>query len=196
LPRAPKNGGDKKPAASVPLKARASGPLIAKIFGFFRPLGFALWALALLAAAGCAYPAPFDNGLYGAEVPIYPERRLVLVFETEKTFSPVAGALVNIEVAPPVRLLAPTSGQGRTDANGALTIALAPVAKYDQSALKAGDVAIDYPIALTVTMERGGRLLAWDLSDNQSFARYRDPLYQGLNRDPDAEPALITLTMP
>jgi hypothetical protein len=149
-----------------------------------------------LAFFGCAYPAPFDNGLYGAQAPLYPERRLALVFQKDKTYSPVAGARVAVEVEPPARLLAPASGQGLTDADGVLAITVAPAAQYDQSALKAGDVAVDFPIALTVSMERDGRVLTWDLDDNQSFARYRDPLYQGLNRDPDQEPAYVTLTLP
>lgn len=145
---------------------------------------------------GCAYPTPFDNGLYRAEAPVYPERRLVLVFQREKTYSPVAGAKVQIEVAPPARLLKPESAVGVTDADGTLALVLEPVAKYDESALKAGDIAVDYPLALTVTMARDEKLLTWDLSDNQSFARYRDPLYQGLNRDPDPAPAFMTLTLP
>jgi hypothetical protein len=155
--------------------------------------------LALLcgyAAAGCAYPTPFDNGLYGAQAPVYPERRLILVFEREGDFQPIGGARVNVEVDPPATLIEPKNGQAITDSYGALTLTVAPVAYYDESALKAGDFAVDFPIAISVSMERNGRLLAWNVSDNQSFARYRDPLYQGLNRDPDVEPGYVTLTAP
>jgi hypothetical protein len=152
--------------------------------------------LAALAFTGCAYPTPFDNGLFGPEAPVYPERKLVLIFEKDGSFTPIAGAKATIEVAPPARLISPSSGTGVTDGDGTLALTIAPVAQYDKSALLAGDIAVDYPIALTVTMERGGRLLAWDLNDNQSFARYRDPLYQGLNRDPAEEPAFMTLTLP
>jgi hypothetical protein len=156
-----------------------------------------IW-LALVAPllTGCAYPTPFDNGLYGAQAPIYPERRLVLIFTREGTRAPLAGARAQVEVTPPTRLLSPASGQAVTDADGVLALTLAPVAQYDQSALKAGDIAVDYPIALKVTMLRDGRELTWDVTDNQSFARYRDPLYQGLDRDPDEAPAYLTLTAP
>ncbi|MDR1577474.1 MAG: hypothetical protein LBT86_04495 [Deltaproteobacteria bacterium] len=155
-----------------------------------------VWLLSPLFFWGCAYPTPFENGLYGPEAPWYPERKLTLIFEREKTFDPVAGAKVTIEVEPPAKLLSPASGVGATDGDGALTLIVAPVAQYDQSVLKQGDIAVDFPFNLKVTMERGGQTLAWELSDNQSFARYRDPLYQGLNRDPDAAPGFLTLVAP
>jgi hypothetical protein len=149
-----------------------------------------------LAVTGCAYPTPFDNGLYGPEAPVYPERKLVLIFEKEGSFNPIVGARAKIEVAPPARLISPSQGTGVTDVDGTLALTIAPVAQYDQSALLAGDIAVDYPISITVTMEREGRELSWELNDNQSFVRYRDPLYQGVNRDPAKEPAFMTLTLP
>ncbi|MDR1608469.1 MAG: hypothetical protein LBT38_08710 [Deltaproteobacteria bacterium] len=153
-------------------------------------------AFLALAFFGCAYPAPFDNGLYGAQAPLYPERQITLVFEKAKTFSPVAGALVKIEVEPPARLISPAGGEGRTSSDGTIALTVATVAQYDQSVIKQGDIAVDFPINFKVTMDRGGQTLVWDLADNQSFARYRDPLYQGLNRDPDPHPGFITLTAP
>jgi hypothetical protein len=153
-------------------------------------------ALLLILFLGCAYPAPFDNGLYGTQAPVFDRRELTLIFEQEHSYEPVAGAAVNIEAAPPVRLISPESGRAVTDSSGAVHIALFPVAQYDQSVLKQGDIVVDYPAELKITMERGGKLLSWNVSDTQSFARYRDPLYQGLNRDPDTEPGRMTLSLP
>jgi hypothetical protein len=145
---------------------------------------------------GCAYPAPFDNGLYGPQTPQYDRRTLVLVFQQEGTYQPAAGAAVRVEAAAPARLISPAGGRGLTNSYGELTVVVAPAALYDESVLKQGDIVIDYPVDLAVTMIRSGRELGWSVSDNQSFARYRDPLYQGLNRDPDPQPGFMTLTLP
>ncbi|MDR1677418.1 MAG: hypothetical protein LBS44_03400, partial [Deltaproteobacteria bacterium] len=79
---------------------------------------------------------------------------------------------------------------------GQLEVLIDPVAVYDQSALKSGDIVVDYPAQLTVSLTLGSTVYEWDLDGHDSFARYRDPLYHGLDRDPDPTTLSLTLTIP
>jgi hypothetical protein len=156
----------------------------------------ALLALAALVFFGCSFPKPFDNGLAGPEAPEARDRELILTFERESDFTPLAGQFVNVALLGPGELLIPPKGRGVTDGSGRLKLVVSPVAVYDKSALKSGDIVIEYPVELTVALAVGGATFEWDLDARQSFARYRDPLYQGLNRDPANEPLHLTLTIP
>ncbi|MDR1079996.1 MAG: hypothetical protein LBQ79_03295 [Deltaproteobacteria bacterium] len=154
----------------------------------------ALAALALAAAAGCVAAVPA-----GPPEPLaadFPERRLVLVFEDQRAFRPLSGRRVRISVSAPARLLAPADGTAVTGPSGALEVVYRPVAVYDESALAAGDVVADFPAVLSVSMDAGGDTLQWQVDDTLSYARYRDPLYQGLDRDPDPGPSHVNLYVP
>jgi hypothetical protein len=129
-------------------------------------------------------------------VPETAERELELTFERESDFTPLAGRAIQIELKGPGELKIPTGGRGVTDGYGRLRLVVAPVAVYDRSALKTGDIVIEYPVDLTLSMTVEGTVFEWDLDARQSFARYQDPLYQGLNRDPSLEPYRLTLTIP
>jgi hypothetical protein len=148
------------------------------------------------ATAGCSSPPKFDNGLTGPEAPLYSERLLLLTFERESNFTPLAHHQVEVALTGPGRIVTPPEGRGVTDSSGRLSIAVAPVAVYDQSALKTGDFVVDYPVDLTVTISDTIGSYQWALDCRQSFARYRDPLYRGLNRDPSPVPLNLTLTVP
>jgi hypothetical protein len=156
----------------------------------------AVLAAVLAFLAACSYPQRFDNRLAGPEAPPSPDRELVLTFERESDFSPLAGHRVEVTLKGPGRLVAPAGGEAVTDRAGRLTIVVSPVAEYDRSALKTGDIVIEYPVDLTVAMVVGRTTFEWDLDARQSFARYQDPLYQGLNRDPGDGPLHLTLTIP
>jgi hypothetical protein len=149
-----------------------------------------------MAAAGCSYPQRFDNGLTGPEAPARADRELVLTFERESDFAPMAGRAVTVTLNGPGEVLVPEGGRGRTDGSGRLRLVVSPVAVYDRSALKTGDIVVEYPAPLTVAMVVGPATFEWDLDAGQSFARYRDPLYRGLNRDPAPSPWHMTLTIP
>jgi hypothetical protein len=126
----------------------------------------------------------------------FPERRLVLVFEDQRSFRPLSGRKVKILLSQPAALVLPADGAAVTGPAGSVEVVYRPVAVYDESALAAGDVVADYPAVLFITMEAPGEDLEWQVDDTLSYARYRDPLYQGLDRDPDPGPSYVNLFLP
>lgn len=118
------------------------------------------------------------------------QRRMVVVLE-RPGFYPAAGVAVRVEVEGPTRLVSPASGQGRTNAQGALELVFEPVAHYDQAALRGGDIVAEFPIKATLSIGGVRRVL----EDRQTFARYADPLYQGLNRDPETKATYHHITL-
>ncbi|MDR1165910.1 MAG: hypothetical protein LBO66_08610 [Deltaproteobacteria bacterium] len=158
-----------------------------------------LWALALawLSLAflpGCLSPhAPLAH----PEIPDFKERTVILVFERENSFRPLSGALVTVSVSSPARLLSPAGGVGRSGPDGSLAVVYAPALFYDLSAAQEGDVVADFPALLFVTLDAGGdEIIEFEVDDSLSFARYQDPLYQGLNRDPSPGPTYVNLAVP
>jgi hypothetical protein len=149
----------------------------------------------LMVLSACATPRTFDNGLFNLLAPDPFERRLILIFERENSFRPISGALVKINLMEENELLLPHNGQGTTDSSGQLEVLILPRAEYDQSALKNGDLLVEFPINISITLFDGEESWEWTIDDRQSLARYRDPLYQGLNRDPTSA-SYLTLTLP
>lgn len=123
------------------------------------------------------------------------QRKIVLLLQ-RADYRPIAGARVKIAAEAPTRLISPEGGQGRTDANGTLELVFEPLPHYDQKVLGGGDIVADFPIKAHLTIEgvKGGPLTRI-LDDQESFARYADPLYQGLNRDPEPEATFYRLTI-
>jgi hypothetical protein len=164
--------------------------------GRLRRWGFARAAAALLAVflAGCA-PRPAELADPAAPRAGY-QRRIMLVLE-RADFRPVAGAQVTIETLAPTRLVSPSGGQGRTDARGGLELVFEPLPEYDRSAAKAGDVVADFPVRakLTIGGTGAGSLVRW-IDDRETYARYADPLYQGLSRDPETGVTYYSLIVP
>jgi hypothetical protein len=120
-----------------------------------------------------------------------------LVFEREGDYSPLAGKKVKIRISSPAELLVPASGEAVTDSQGAVRVIYAPVSRYDEKAMAAGDLIIDYPAILYVSMSLPPyQDFEWQLDDSQSFASYGDPLYRGLDRTPDEGPFYINLFLP
>ncbi|MDR2349724.1 MAG: hypothetical protein LBF41_03715 [Deltaproteobacteria bacterium] len=129
--------------------------------------------------------------------PVFPERKLLLVFERESDFAPLANREVVVRVSAPAKVLIPAGGTAVTDENGAVEVVYGPVSRYDENALKAGDLIIDYPATLWLSMDLNEyETFEWEVDDSLSFARYADPLYRGLNREPDGEPAYLNLFLP
>lgn len=123
-------------------------------------------------------------------------RRIVLVVETGD-FYPIAGAEIAVETEEPTRLLSPPGGRGRTDAQGRLELVFEPYPHYDQKVMAGGDIVADFPVRATLTISRAGRPPFQEkLNDTQTFARYADPLYQGLDRDPVSEPTYHHIAVP
>lgn len=150
-------------------------------------LGLTLTGLAL--AWGCSSrPAVLKDP---TAPPTNYQRRMVLVLE-RPGFYPEAGVEVRVEVEGPTRLVSPASGRGRTNGQGALELIFEPVAHYDQAALRGGDVVAEFPVKASLSIGGGVRRV---LEDRQTFARYADPLYQGLNRDPEAKPTYHHITL-
>ncbi len=119
-----------------------------------------------------------------------------MVLERED-FRPAPGVPVRVETEAPTRLLEPAGGAGRTGARGELELVFEPLPHYDQSAWAGGDVIVDYPVKARLFIERAGRkTLEIILDDGESFARYADPLYQALNRDPERGLTYYTVTLP
>ncbi|MDR2725036.1 MAG: hypothetical protein LBC90_03005 [Candidatus Adiutrix sp.] len=146
--------------------------------------------MAVLAlACGCGGPRVPPPG---AEPPEGYLRRLVLVLEGAD-HRPVAGAAVNIETGPSARLLSPAEGRGRTDGQGRLELVFAPRPHPNEAARAGGDVIVDYPVQAVLTLP-GGRLLTLD--DRETFARYADARYQGLDRDPETRPVYYLISLP
>jgi hypothetical protein len=54
-------------------------------------------------------------------------------------------------------------------------------------------VIVDYQIQAVLTLP-GGRIL--NLDDLETFARYADARYQGLDRDPETGPAYYVISLP
>jgi hypothetical protein len=76
-------------------------------------------------------------------------------------------------------------------------VVYAPALFYDLSAAQEGDVVADFPALLFVTLDAGGdEIIEFEVDDSLSFARYQDPLYQGLNRDPSPGPTYVNLAVP
>jgi hypothetical protein len=147
-------------------------------------------------SASCVAPNRYRSGLEAPLAPIYKERRLTIIFERENDFSSLANIDINIILDSPAKLISPAVGLGRTNQEGRLELIIEPVAVYDQHTLKGEDVIIDYPAILTISFNDGSKIYEWKIDASESFARYQDPLYQGLNRDPDSAPYLVTLTIP
>jgi hypothetical protein len=118
-----------------------------------------------------------------------------MVFETENEFSPLAHREVSVKLAPPARLISPPGGTATTRSDGSVDIVYAPVAVYDESAFRDGDIIADYPAVFSITLKEGGELYQWEVDDTLSYAHYQDPLYQGLDREPDQGPVHINLTI-
>jgi hypothetical protein len=152
--------------------------------------------MALVALPSCASPNRYLDKLKDTQVVTPGPRRLLLTFESESGFSALAHQKVTVTVKPPATLLSPPSGSGRTDAYGQLEVVIEPIGIYDRKALKGGDIVVDYPAELTVALTLGSKIYEWDLDGHDSFARYGDPLYRGLDRDPDPAALNLTLTIP
>jgi hypothetical protein len=160
-------------------------------------LSLVLLSLGLTALAACSpSPSKFQNTLSGSQAPIIEQRRLIVTFEREINYTPVANCEVFVDLKGPSKLISPSSGRGRTNGAGQLEISIEPVGIYDQNALKNGDIVVEYPADITFSITLGETTYEWDLDHLESFARYQDPLYQGLNRDPDTAPISMTLTVP
>ena len=148
-----------------------------------------LLTLAAAVAAGCAArPAVLADP---TAPPAGYQRRIMVVVETAD-FRPVAGAEVRIEVEAPTRLIEPASGRGRTNGQGGLELVFEPLPHYDQGAMVGGDIIVDFPIKAFVTVGGSVRRV---LNDRETFARYADPLYQGLNRDPETGVTYYQITL-
>ena len=145
-------------------------------------------ALALALAPGCSgrrLPQP------GAEPPEGYLRHLILVLE-RADYRPAAGVPLTIEVDPPARLVSPDGGRGVTDGQGRLELVLAPAPEPNEAALAGGDVLVDYPVLAVLTLPGGRRMT---LEDRETFARYADTRYQGLNRDPETKPVYYVISL-
>lgn len=151
----------------------------------------ALWAIL---AGGCG-PKPAALSDPTAPPSGY-QRRIVLMVESNNYY-PVPGAGVIVKVEEPTSLISPADGQGRTDAKGSLELVFVPYPHYDRQVLAGGDIIADFPVKATVTVSRPGRpAVTKIIDDTQTFARYADPLYQGLNRDPADEATHLYITVP
>lgn len=150
-------------------------------------LGLALTGILLV--WGCSSrPAALKDP---AAPPAGYQRRLVVVLE-RPGFYPAAGVEVRVEVEGAARLVSPASGRGRTNGQGALELVFEPWPHYDQAALRGGDVVAEFPVKASLIIGGGTRRA---LEDRQTFARYADPLYQGLNRDPETKPTYHHITL-
>jgi hypothetical protein len=110
--------------------------------------------------------------------------------------APVAGREVSIRLWPETaKLVSPSGGLGRTDGQGLLKVLFMPPAVYDQSALQGGDIVAEYPAKIEISLKDGQESWEWVIDDTVSYARYQDPLFQGLDRNPDPSPEYMTLTL-
>ena len=150
--------------------------------------------VAVLIGGGCS-PTPATLADPTAPKPGY-QRHIMLVLE-RPNFSPIAGAQVSIAVEAPTKLISPASGQGRTNSKGGLELIFAPLPHYDETVALGGDVVADFPIVAKLTVKRAGRApVILDFRDKETFARYADPIYRGLSRDPKAEITYYNLVLP
>jgi hypothetical protein len=146
-----------------------------------------------LALASCSIPIQ-DTGPADAGTPGFSERRLIFVFEGGPFYTPVAGAHVEFSLQPPAVILTPASSRAVTGPAGEVELSYRPVAIYDRSALDDGDVIADFPAVFNITLTtKGGKVYEWSFEESLSYARYQDPLYQGLNRDPSPGPSYVNL---
>jgi hypothetical protein len=169
------------------------------LFSLFFPALFPLLLLllVLLCLFACSIDTRVKNDYDKASPPFFPQRELYLVFEREKDLTPLTHKKVNIKISSPTTLLYPPGGDAITDSQGAVYVVYTPVSRYDESAYKAGDLIIDYPATLYITMDLSDSdSFEWQIDDSLSFASYGDPLYQGLNREPDKGPSYINLILP
>ncbi len=120
------------------------------------------------------------------------QRRIILVLENSGYY-PLSGTAVTVETEAPTRLISPAGGSGRTDANGTLELIFEPLPHYEEAALGGGDVVVDFPIKAKLKI---GSNLVRELDDRETFARYADPLYHGLNRDPNPGPTYYHMVLP
>jgi hypothetical protein len=151
-----------------------------------RRAGIPALALAIALAWGCGgHRAPPP----GAAPPEGFLRRLVLVME-RADYRPAAGMPVTIETGPSTRLVSPDDGRGRTDGQGRLELVFAPRPEPNEAARSDGDVIVDYPVQATLTLPDGRTLT---LDDRETYARYADPIHQGLNRAPETGPVYYTI---
>ena len=141
---------------------------------------------ALALACGHRTPPPGDSPPEGYL------RRLVLILE-RGDYRPAAGEEVIIEAGPSAKLVSPAGGRGVTDGFGRLELLFAPEPRAHEAARAGGDVIVDYPVQAVLTLP-DGRFL--DLDDLETFARYADERYQGLNRDPATKPAYYVISLP
>jgi hypothetical protein len=148
-------------------------------------------ALALLTALawGCG---GLKSPPAGIEPPADYQRRLLLIVE-RADFRPAAGVPLTIKPGPQTRLVSPAGGRRLTAARGRLDLVFAPVPQPLEPARAGGDVIVDYPVQAVLTFA-GGRQAAID--DRETFARYQDESYQGLNRDPEVNPSYYMITLP
>ena len=124
------------------------------------------------------------------------QRHIMLVLE-RPDFSPIAGAQVSISVESPTKLVSPAQGHGRTNAQGGLELIFAPLPHYDETVGLGGDVVADFPVVAKLTVKRPRRAqVTLDFKDQETFARYADPIYQGLSRDPETEMTYYNLVLP
>lgn len=158
-----------------------------------------VWAVLALAvvvavATGCsARPATLED-------PTSPrtgyQRHIMVVLERED-FRPVSGVGIKVEVASPTTLVSPAKGYGRTNSKGGLELILEPLPHYDEAVVLGGDVVVDYPVKIKLTVSRSGKKpLVFYFEDRETYARYADPLYHGLNRDPKIGITYYNIVMP
>jgi hypothetical protein len=146
---------------------------------------FLVFAAAL--AWGCHRTPP-----PGAAPPQNYLRRLVLVLE-RADHPPAAGVPVTIETGPLTELLSPAEGRGLTDGRGRLELIFATRPQPHKAARAGGDVIVDYPVQAVLTLPDGQALT---LDDWETFARYADAFYQGLNRAPETGPVHYVISLP
>ena len=153
-----------------------------------KPSATVIWALIFLAGLALAGCGPRGATLDDPSAPPGGYQRKIVLLLHRPDFRPVAGARVKIAAEAPTRLISPAGGEGRTDAQGALELLFEPLPHYDQKVLDGGDIVAEFPIKayLTITGVPGAPLLRL-IDDKESFARYADPLFHGLNRNPEAE---------
>ena len=156
----------------------------------------AITLLSALIFTACPWPGKYEDKLLENQVTPPAPKVFILTFERESDFTALAGRQVTVAAKEPAVLISPENGRGRTGPDGRLEIIVEPPAIYDRKALKGGDIVVDYPAEITVTLDAGQAVYEWDLDGRDSFARYSDPLYRGLDRDPDPSPLNLTLTIP
>lgn len=143
-------------------------------------------ALLLIFGAGCG--GPRRAALKDPSAPPAGYQRKIVVVLERAGFRPAPGEQIKVAVEAPTRLVSPSGGVGRTDARGALELVFEPAPHYDDQALKGGDIIADFPIKAYLSIGGPGRSpLIRLIEDRETYARYADPLYQGLNRDPETE---------